>query len=282
MSMVFEFINKGWVGSLIGLVGIVLGIVGIFSYRISKSVAKPSYQKSSLRLIGRKEDNLPNDVTVTYKGNIVERLTKTTLVLWNNGTETLEGSNVVSKDPLCIAFGDDDKILSWKILKITKETNGFDIQILKECQNKLVFSFEYLDPKDGVVIELLHDSVQRYPIISGTIKGLPNGFVDQGRVLENDHNNLKGPFKTILSRPKLLFSIAIVLGCGMVLFGILPSEAREFVVGFISEGSTQKTIDEQPLFFIILGSLYASLPAFLLWTRRKKYPKQLEFSELEL
>lgn len=281
MSRVFEFINQGWVGSLIGLIGIILGIVGIFSYRISKSVAKPSYQKSSLRLLGRKEDNLPNDVTVTYKGNIVERLTKTTLVLWNNGTETLDGSNIVGKDPLSISFEDDDKILSYKILKQTKETNAFDIQVLKEYQSKLVFSFEYLDPSDGVVIELLHDSAQRYPIISGTIKGLPDGFVDQGRVLENEQNNLKGPLKMLLSRPKFIFLIAIVLGLGMVLFGILPPAAREFIVGFIFESSTQKTIDQQPLFFIIFGLLYASLPAFLLWTRRKKYPKQLEVSEFE-
>ena len=281
MSIVFKFINQGWVGSLIGLIGIILGIVGIFSYRISKSVAKPSYQKSSLRLLGRKEDNLPNQVVVTYEGNVVERLTKTTLVFWNNGTETLDGSSIVEKDPLSISFEDEDRILSYKILKQTKKTNEFDIQMLTKYQHKLVFSFEYLDPSDGVVIELLHDSAQRYPIISGTIKGLPYGFVDQGKIFENEENNLKGPLKILLSRSKLLFIIAIVLGLGMVLFGILPAEVREFIARFISEGSTQKTIDQQPLFFIIFGLVYASLPAFLLWTRRKKYPKQLEFSRLE-
>lgn len=281
MSEIFEFFNQGWVGSLIGVIGIILGIVGIFSYRISKSVPIPSYQKSSLRLIGREEDNLPKDVTVTYKGNVVERLTKTTLVLWNNGTETLDGSNIVEKDPLSISFESEDKILSYKILKQTKDTNTFSVHECSGFQNKLLFDFEYLDPDDGVVIELLHDSAQKYPTISGTIKGLPEGFIDQGRVLGQKRNNLKGPMKIILERPKLLFGTAIALGLGMVVFGILPNEAREFIAGLLSESSTQKTIDQQPLFFIVFGLLYASLPAFVLWSRRKKYPKQLEITEIE-
>ncbi|WP_421277569.1 hypothetical protein [Aeromonas veronii] len=281
MSKFFEFFNQGWVGSLIGVIGIILGIVGIFSYRISKSAPKPSYQRSSLRLIGREEDNLPNDVAVTYKGNVVERLTKTTLILWNNGTETLDGSNVVEKDPLSISFESEDKILSYKVLKETKDTNAFSVHELPGCQNKLLFTFEYLDPDDGVVIELLHDSAQKYPKISGTIKGLPEGFIDQGRVLEQKNINLKGPLKIILDRPKLIFGAAIAVGLGMVIFGILPNEVRGYIAELLSESSTQKTIDQQPLFFVVFGLFYAAPSAFLLWSRRKKYPKQLEISEIE-
>jgi hypothetical protein len=281
MVEIFEFFNQGWVGSLIGVIGIILGIIGIFSYRVSKSIAKPSYQKSSLRLIGRDEDNLPQDVKVTYKGNEVDRLTKTTLTIWNNGTETLDGSDVVESDPLYISFEANDKILSYKILKKTKDANSF---VLKNCDNgpnKLRFEFEYLDPNDGVVIELLHDSEKRYPEFSGTIKGLPSGFVDQGRVLQKKRNNLKGPLKVLLDRPKLVFVTALVFGLALTIFGLLPQEARDFIVGFLSESSTQKSIEQQPIFFIVIGVLYTSMPAFMLWARRKKYPKQLDVTEIE-
>ncbi|MDP5145320.1 hypothetical protein ORI98_02550 [Shewanella sp. ULN5] len=281
MTEIFEFFNQGWVGSLIGVIGIILGIFGIFSYRISKSVAKPSYQKSSLRLIGRNEDNLPKDVKVTYKGNEVDRLTKTTLTIWNNGTETLDGSDVVDSDPLLISFKENDKILSYKILKKTKDANAFSLINCEDATNKLRLEFEYLDPKDGVVIELLHDSEERYPTFSGTIKGLPSGFVDQGRVMQRKRNNLKGPLKILLDRPKLVFVTAIVIGLAMTLFGLLPQEARDFIVGFLSDSSAQKSIEQQPIFFVVLGVIYAAMPAFVLWTRRKKYPKQLDVSEIE-
>lgn len=281
MTDFFAFFNQGWVGSLIGIIGIILGIFGIFSYRISKSVAKPSYQKSSLRLIGRNEDNLPKYVTVTYKGNEVDRLTKTTLTIWNDGTETLDGSDVVDSDPLLISFKENDKILSYKILKKTKEANAFSLIKCEAFTNKLRLEFEYLDPKDGVVIELLHDSEERYPEFSGTIKGLPSGFVDQGRVMQRKRNNYKGPLKILLDRPKLNFVPAIMIGLVMTLFGLLPQEARDFIVGFFPESSTQKSIEHQPIFFVVLGVTYAAIPAFALWVRRKKYPKQLDVSEIE-
>ena len=183
MAEIFTFFNQGWVGSLIGLIGIILGIIGIFSYKISKSIAKPSYQKSSLRLIGREEDNLPKDVKVTYKGNEVDRLTKTTLTIWNNGSETLDGNDVVDSDPLLISFEPNNRILSYKVIKRTKKANAFELVNFDNSPNKLGLKFEYLDPKDGVVIELLHDSEKRYPVFSGTVKGIPNGFVDQGKTM---------------------------------------------------------------------------------------------------
>lgn len=281
MLEVFNFFNQGWVGSLIGVLGIILGIVGIFSYRISKSIAKPSYQKSSLRLIGGNEDNLPKAVKVTYKGNEVDRLTKTTLTIWNNGTEILDGNDVVKSDPLFISFNANDKILSHKILKKTKDANAFVLEAFENATNKLYFKFEYLDPNDGVVIELLHDSEERYPSFNGTIKGLPSGFVDQGKVLQKKRNNFKGPLKILLNRPKIITVTALFIGLAMLTFGLLPQEARDFIVDFLSKGSTQKSINQQPIFFIALGIFYSSMPALMLWARRKKYPKQLDVTELE-
>jgi hypothetical protein len=64
MQEILNFFNQGWVGSLIGLIGIVLGGLGIVSYKISKSIAKPAYQRSSLR------EFVANGLVRTQRGSL--------------------------------------------------------------------------------------------------------------------------------------------------------------------------------------------------------------------
>ena len=109
MEKIINFFNQGWVGSVIGLLGVIAAVV---LFLRSRRAAKPSFQKSSLRLLGKNENNLPDEVTVLFKEKKVERLTKTTLILWNNGNEVLKGEEVVDTDPLKISFNEGDHILS--------------------------------------------------------------------------------------------------------------------------------------------------------------------------
>lgn len=282
----FNFFNQGWVGSLAGIIGILVGAVGIFSYKISRSTAKPSYQKSSLRLLGRNENNLPSDVTVLFKGEEVDRLTKTTLIFWNNGTEVLSGEDVVESDPICISLKDGESILSHKILKKTKDAN--EIKIIKDDENskQIWVTFSYLDPEDGATLELLHNSEDLYPEISGTIKGLPNGFKDLGRVYPSripirliNSNKL---LRIVFGRPKLMAIQMMFVGIAMIVLGLLPQEARELLgVESLTESSEDKLNFDTSWVFIILGVFYTATSAPILWLWRKKYPKSLEIEEVE-
>lgn len=282
MQECFNFFNQGWVGSLIGIIGIILGVIGIFSYKVSKSTARPSYQKSSLRLLGKNESNLPSDVTVLFKGKEVERLCKTTLILWNNGTEVLNKEDVVDSDPLKISFNSGDNILSIKILKTTKDVNN--IKVLRDELNShlLHFKFNYLDPGDGIAIELLHDSKMRYPTISGTIKGLPNGFEDLGRFfnthLFSNKSNSKFPFNVIARSPKLILWSMFIAGMVISLFGFFPQKI--FTIEFIEKFNFNMKKFEQYI-MLIVGVLYMIMPLSLLWLRRRRYPKQLDVVDSE-
>lgn len=266
---IFNFFNQGWVGSLIGIIGIVLGIVGIFSFKVAKSSAKPVYQKSSLKLLGRQEDNLPPEVCVTYKGREVERLTKISIVIWNKGTEVLDGDCIVEADPITLKFPNGSQVLSYKLLKVSKETNGFSVeQVSDSC---LRINFKYLDPNDGATIELLHDSEQIYPDFQGTMKGIPKGVEDLGRVFTPRKSNLKFPLNMLLGNHRLFFGLPMLVGIGMFVGSFVPSLAM------FSEDETQ-TVDWLMLMF---GAMYALVPAFALLHGRSKYPKSLEFQEIE-
>ncbi len=263
-----NFFNQAWVGSFIGLVGITVGLIGLVLYRLSRNIAEPSYQNSSLRLIGEKENNLPKEVEVTYNGRVVERLTKTTLIFWNNGTAVIDGKDIIASDPITIVFDKNDNILSYKILKCTKNVNNFSIVKYDDHPYQLLLNFDYLDPKDGAVLEILHDGREKYPRITGTIKGLPKGFINQGIVYENEATKIKGPIGILLDKRTLLLTLMVFFGVAMVVVGLAGNRF------FSTESDLAPAV-------VALGVIYAVLPALLLWYRRKKYPKQLEIVEIE-
>lgn len=277
MEAIFAFFNQGWVGSLIGVIGIIFGVIGMFSYKFSRSMAKPSYQKSSLRLLGRKEDNLPDDVSVFFKGDEVERLTKTTIVIWNNGTEVLNGENIVQSDLLRFSFPVGSNILSFNIIKNTRDTNNFSLSKGKDRNNELLMNFSYLDPKDGATIEILHDSEELYPEIKGTIKGLPKGVEDLGRVYSNKATKVKMPLGLALPNVKLFLWIAMILGLSVLVLGLLPNDIVEIAIN----KDIEKIKSPAKSVFIVTGILYFFLPAYMLWDRRERYPKALRIDEIE-
>ncbi|MDA8165380.1 MAG: hypothetical protein M0017_10175 [Desulfobacteraceae bacterium] len=183
---------------------------------------------------------------------------------------------MVPSDPLRIAFGDGVNILSFKVLRQTKEANNFRFVKEEALPHKLMMGFSFLDPDDGIALEILHDGKERYPRIAGTMKGFPRGFEDLGRVETNRPGKARGPFNPFLRPPKLLFWAAICAGLGMVVFGLLPREIRAML---ITESHRPKS--NTSMTFIIMGIIYAAIPAAFLWLRRKKYPKQLEIEEVE-
>src|SRR5438477_8505394 len=106
---VLEALAPGWVGSLIGIVGIVAAITTYFLTRRRKLLA---YRTRGMRLLGAVEAGLPNEVTVQYRGRNVPRLTRSFLIVWNAGEVTISGREVVGTDPLKIDLGDEAEILS--------------------------------------------------------------------------------------------------------------------------------------------------------------------------
>jgi hypothetical protein len=136
------FLDQGWVGSVIGGIGAIVGAVGIvaaiWTYRASRVGARPVYQTSSLRLFGIPHSVLAKDVEVRFRGQRVERLTKTSLLLWNSGNEILQGSSIVASDPLRFEFPANSMIIDADIVKVTRSANNCTVRIDDENRNRLL------------------------------------------------------------------------------------------------------------------------------------------------
>jgi len=94
MEVLKMFFSQGWVGSLIGIIGL---IIGVFLYKASRIGARPVYQLRAFGLIGKEKQVLPEQVEILFGGRSIPRLTMTHLILWNSGKATLYGKDIVIK-----------------------------------------------------------------------------------------------------------------------------------------------------------------------------------------
>ena len=236
-----QFLSQGWVGSLIGIISIVIAYI---LYRASRIGPRPVFQYRSINLIEKEKQALPSDVEIFFRGKKVSRLTKTYIIFWNSGKSTLYGKDIVDDDPLRFSFGKDAEILRARIPKITKKMNKFEARINPKSPNEVIINFDYLDPNDGAVIEILHTSIQRTPECKGTIRGVPKGILNWGRL----------PYDVLPYRRYLPLTITFLM-----VFIILAWFLNEWVL-------------------VIFGLFYFSAP---LWIYRKRYPKSLSIEDVE-
>jgi hypothetical protein len=269
--MMLEILNQPWLGSVIAIVGLLLAVVGLFSYRAARIGARPYYFLRARRLIGKRGQELPEEVEITFDGHPVPQLTVSQCFLWNAGNASISGSDIVPSDPLRVEFEETDEILKARLVRGTREVNNVEIDSPPKA-HRAFLRFDFLDPGDGAVIELVHTSALRVPRVKGTIKGIPEGLVDVGG----------GPKDTVFARVADRFPLGrnfligmLVFGVGMVVFSVLPKSLFP-ATWFEPLQTSEIGITGISLLSFVLGVLYMGLPGLLLFAGRRKYPAALD------
>ena len=148
MDFVLTLMSQGWVGTVVGIAGIVLAIV---FYLRSKRKAKLAYQHDHVMLVGGRGAGIRrgrDSICCT----VVPRITASKIVIWNCGDRTINGADVVAGDRLRLEVLDSGQILKHTILCQTRSVNGWKIH--QPAPNLLNLIF--LDPGDGINIEVVH------------------------------------------------------------------------------------------------------------------------------
>lgn len=157
-------------------------VIAVLTYLWTRRRTSLAYVYLGEHLLGSASDALPPEIVVQYNGISIPRLTKSILILWNSGENTINGEDIVAKDPLRFHVGGDGRNLAAVILKSTRAVNDFSILKPPDGDvSEMEFTFNFLDKNDGVVVEVLHTSADRKPSIKGTLKGLPQGFRNLGQ-----------------------------------------------------------------------------------------------------
>lgn len=261
-------LGLGWISGLLGIGGLIFGYV---SYVRSRRRTKMAYVHLGEHLLGSTADSLPPLIDVLYDGIAIPRLTKTLVIIWNNGENTIDGADIVPKDPLRLQVGADGEILSVSLLKTSRAVTDIRIAYAESTEaNEALLEFDFLDANDGVVVEILHTSTDRQPRISGTVRGLPTGFTNLGQFTRPKPQ--KKIRKDLTS--KVAFAIALV-----------SVTATGFLTAIFNN---QLSIDDIPARLssassAIIGALvgFIGMWAINAFASRRRYPKSLHLEALE-
>jgi hypothetical protein len=257
-----EILNQNWIGTLIGIIGIGIGLIIAYVF---KSRPRLAAQTNTFTLVGPNAV-LPPEIEFLFRGVKVSNVAMSRIAIWNVGNTTIKGDQIVSSDPLRIITSEKSNILETTVQRCTRPVNGACCALREGTTNEAECRFDYFDPGDGVLIQLIHtgsDDVK----VSGTLRGIPKGVlissVPKKKPTPEFQRQITPTGLRLLAVLFLCFSIALFVAAGtghidppsswpiVVLFGIL---IVVFSIGMFfssrvlppSQLSTQITSNEPP------------------------------------
>jgi len=271
---------------------IAVGIAYIFYLLSIQAFNLKCYSKAN-RIIGTNDEKMSSYIKIIFNDNIIPRLTRVVYAVWNDGNKVINRSDVAQKDQLRFIVDSDDKILSCKILRYTKEINEISVDIDDKNPICATIDFDHLARGDGFVIEILHTADRKYLPLQGTIKGMKsikytNGVISKDAPeskIKATKPNSSSIYSLIYNpsqsnRRKVSYIVTVVGIIGMVFgFGAIyfPN-----LFSFLADKNTHP-LGPKELGPIIIGasSVYTITGFAAMWTARRAYPKALQCEELE-
>ncbi|NOU99317.1 hypothetical protein [Paenibacillus planticolens] len=161
-EMAIHFFDKGFVSFIFGAL-----FATIVSYYFSgrKHI---SYQRITFPFYIHRKMSINNPLL--FKGNRVNDIRRTFYVIWNSGNQVIKGSDVSVADRLRIECAPNTEIIDVTIFKKTNEANNF--QCIVEKNHIIYISFDYLNPNDGVWIQVYHKSPKMTESSKGSVIGI--------------------------------------------------------------------------------------------------------------
>ncbi len=165
-------------GTLLGIVGIVIsvlfGVIGLvtgyYFYRKSKQKKEPCWAIRSNNLI-RGSSAIISGLAVLYKGEQVENLTISKLLIWNKGEITLDRQDIETIDHLRVVGKGDTKLLDIDILASNNNASRFSYNLAQD-KSSATLNFDYLDRGNGAVLQIVHTGASSNDLtLAGAIKG---------------------------------------------------------------------------------------------------------------
>lgn len=303
MNWLFDQSVLAVLGVLFGFLGIIVSIIVTMRSRIR---VEPFLFYENIREVSKLSD-ANRKIIVRYSDQEVNQVTTTRVWLWNKGKRPLRREDVPAKDQLLIELKKPNDaenkiaILDFAVLKRSKESSNFQLH-RTESANTLLMDFDYLDCRDGVLMDIQHTGDDKTSL---SLAGVILGPKRKTKILVS-YDTLIFPFispQKKISISKQIMILAVAFGIPILLILIMshfiPSEVGsrvelfetefpEFLLAHgvdstkaltITQGVITKYERKEPILFI-LGVVETILLILMLTlyvpAYRRKYPKTLK------
>ena len=156
------------------LVWLILSLCSIISVPLAIYFGRKSLSQkiinavlSSNELITNNQSNI-SKVKILYDNETVDDITVTTLTFWNKTSTTIHKTDLIDAEPLSI-FTNGGKILDVSVLKGSRSSNQINVSLTND--NSANITFDYLDKKEGGIIQVIHTGNHNPIDITRKIKG---------------------------------------------------------------------------------------------------------------
>lgn len=141
----------------------------IITWIFGKRKKEISFVNNSYKIIEKGKSLIP-ELEINFKKRNIDKLTITKYAIWNSGNEVIEYKDIVDTKTLkIISLNQDTIILDASIVSESDETNKFSIDEIKDNYAKI--KFDYIGPKDGIVIQVLYSGEETSLDVECKIKG---------------------------------------------------------------------------------------------------------------
>lgn len=266
-----DFLNQGWVSLTVGLV------VAAIAFFAARRRADPKATIQAFHeLTWNKSHQLPVGFELKFRNKTIPCISRGIFRFWNAGSETLSHDLVPQHDRLRLVIPDGE-FLAAVIARESNNVNRFKVEIDSKNSRVVNVSFDFLDPSEGATVGFLHSSSTATPILSGTIKGHKIKIID---------HSVTGEKNPGISRIKRHLSRTLpipIIAAGFFLLGItaIPAQyitsLRSAIKWNESFSTSQAKEPIATLYLAVGGASYILLGGAILWRRRRKHPKSLDW-----
>ena len=253
--------------------------IALLSYYMPRKRQKLQFQTVSVQYFEEEDYILPAEVEMSFRGERVTRLAKALLIVWNGGTDVLRGEDIVQQDPLTIKLEGTGKILSHSIVGVTSQGNRVLAIMRTDSQSEILLTYDYLNPGDGAVIQVMHDSKQRDLFLVGASKGLSGGPQSLGAVM---HRDFEVPWiQRILRVQRMILLVMFVFALAILLGGVfrtipLMLDDYTWIPHYASWLFGDKGGNSETVWMLVAGIGFLWFPISEIAKTRCRFPKSLE------
>lgn len=174
-----------------------------------------------------------------------------------------------------IENGPGNEILKVELLRQSRNVSNVIFEI--KDKNSVEVSFDFFDPNDGFVVEIVHTGSRRSLYWKGTVRGIPEGISDSGgsTLLVSLSSDIFA--KAVGKSTKFVMMIAALLGLAIAMLGLFREKFKEYD-DILNWPSNDYPGPSWPMVF--MGIIYAILPIIMMWMRRRRFPRSLEIEQV--